>query len=273
MESARLMEKTMHVSVAGAGLFVKMYAHISAQASEERATLVFLHEALGSVGQWKSFPYELCKATGCDGIVYDRKGHGKSSPMDAPRSPDFYTEEAERYLAGLLDTLNIRRPLLVGHSDGATIALKFASSFPDRPVGVISEAAHVIIEDITLEGIREARGLYESTDLGVKLSRYHGDKTDDVFRAWADTWLSPELASWNMLEDLHAVRCPVLVVQGADDQYGSRQQVDLIAAHVSGHSEIFWIENCGHVPHLEKRVAVVERMGEFISAGRSLAFP
>lgn len=265
MESTHMMEKTMHVPVDGAGLFVKMYAHISEHAAEERPTLVFLHEALGSVGQWKSFPYELCKAAGCDGIVYDRKGHGKSSPMDATRTPDFYTQEAELYLAGLLDALNIRRPLLVGHSDGATIALKFASSFPDRPIGVISEAAHVIIEDITLEGIREARGLYEHTDLGAKLSRYHGEKTDDVFRAWADTWLSPELASWDMLEDLHAVRCPVLIIQGAGDQYGSRQQVDLIAQHVSGPSEIFWIENCGHVPHLEKRGAVIEKMSEFIT--------
>ena len=265
MNAPRLMEKTMHVSVGGAGLFVKMYAHISEHAAEKRPTLVFLHEALGSVGQWKSFPYELCKAAGCDGIVYDRKGHGKSSPMDGPRTPDFYAEEAELYLAGLLDALNIRRPLLVGHSDGATVALKFASSFPGRPVGVISEAAHVIIEDITLEGIREARGLYERTDLGAKLSRYHGDKTDDVFRAWADTWLSPELASWDMLEDLHAVRCPVLVIQGAGDQYGSRRQVDLIAEHVSGPSEIVWIENCGHVPHLERRAAVIEKMSEFIT--------
>lgn len=265
MDTTRLMEKAIHVPVHGAGLFVKMYAHISEDMAEERPTLVFLHEALGSVGQWKSFPYELCKAAGCDGIVYDRKGHGKSSPMDASRTPDFYTEEAEQYLAGLLDALNIHRPLLFGHSDGATIALKFASSFPDRPVAVISEAAHVIIEDITLEGIREARGLYERTDLGAKLSRYHGDKTDDVFRAWADTWLSPELASWDMLEDLHAVRCPVLIMQGADDQYGSRLQVDLIAEHVSGPSDIFWIENCGHVPHLEKRAVVIERMCEFIA--------
>ncbi|MBN1447542.1 MAG: alpha/beta hydrolase [Bacteroidetes bacterium] len=264
MPASRIMEKSLHVPVAGAGLFVKMYAHISERTGEDRPTLVFLHEALGSVGQWKSFPYELCKATGCDGLVYDRKGHGKSSPMDKPRSADFYAEEAVCYLAGLLDTLNVRHPLLVGHSDGATIALKFAASFPERSVAVISEAAHVIIEDVTLDGIQEARRQYESTDLGQKLSRYHGDKTDSVFRAWADTWLSPELASWDMLGDLHGIRCPVLVVQGAGDQYGSRRQVDAIAEHVSGPAEVLWLEHCGHVPHLEKRTAVIEAFGSFI---------
>lgn len=263
--STRIMERSMHITVQDAGLHVKLLSHISVETDELRPTLVFLHEALGSVGQWKSFPYELCKATGCDGVVYDRQGHGRSSPVTKPRRLDFYRLEAETFLIGLLDALNIRRPLLVGHSDGATIALTFASMFPERTVAVVSEAAHVIIEEITLQGIREARTQYASTDLPVKLARYHGDRTDALFTAWADTWLDPGLSDWDMLPALRAITCPVLVVQGSEDAYGSRRQVDLIDQNVSGESEILWLEDCGHVPHLQARPRVLEGMGDFIS--------
>ncbi|MDT8324971.1 MAG: alpha/beta hydrolase [Bacteroidota bacterium] len=260
----RIMEKKMHVTVRDAGLYVTLYAHINEHPGEQRATLVFLHEALGSVGQWKSFPYELCRASACDGIVYDRKGHGKSSPMTAPRGLDFYREEATEYLPGLLAALNVRRPLLVGHSDGATIALTHAALFPGQCVGVISEAAHVIIEDVTVQGIREAKQLFMNTDLREKLMRYHGEKTDAVFAAWADTWLDPGLKDWDMLEVLERVTCPVLVVQGENDQYGSRRQVDLIDQHVAGSSELLWLEDCGHVPHLQARARVLAAMTDFI---------
>ncbi|MCB2205423.1 alpha/beta hydrolase [bacterium] len=259
-----MMARRMHIGVADAGLHVKMYAHVNEDTQAQRPTLIFLHEALGSVEQWKSFPYELCQATGCDGVVYDRKGHGKSSPMTEPRRLDFYQLESEIYLQGLLDALNIRRPLLVGHSDGATIALMYASLFPERCDAVISEAAHVLIEDITLDGIREAKKLYGETDLRGKLQRYHGNNTDDVFSAWADTWLAPGLAEWDMLDDLQSIRCPVMVVQGEDDHYGSRRQVDAIEAHVAGSSEVLWLSQCGHVPHLQARPRVLDAMHTFI---------
>jgi pimeloyl-ACP methyl ester carboxylesterase len=126
-----IAERTLHLDVCDASIYVKLLLHRSPETKEQYSTLVFLHEALGSVGQWKSFPRELCSATGCDGVVYDRSGHGQSSPMRKPRDLHFYREEAEIVLPALLTALNIRRPLLVGHSDGATIALKFASSFPD----------------------------------------------------------------------------------------------------------------------------------------------
>ncbi|MBE0644675.1 MAG: alpha/beta hydrolase [Bacteroidetes bacterium] len=257
MENTRIIERQFHVPVGDDGLFVKLLLHASPESEEVRPTWVFLHEALGSVGQWKSFPFELCKASGCDGIVYDRVGSGHSTPQRKAWDLDFYREEAEVYLHGLLQALNVRRPLLFGHSDGATIALKFASSFPDSVVGVVSEAAHVVIEDVTINGIRDARERFQTTDLPMKLARFHGEKTATLFSSWADTWLDPALAEWNMLDDLHAIRCPVLIVQGDEDDYGSRKQVDAIAEHVRGQSDILWLHGTGHSPHLQTRPIVL----------------
>jgi pimeloyl-ACP methyl ester carboxylesterase len=256
-EDARIIERQFHIPVADGGLFVKMLLHATPESEEVRPTWVFLHEGLGSVGQWKSFPYELCAATGCDGIVYDRVGHGRSTPMRKARDEQFYQEEAKVYLPGLLHEMNVHRPLLFGHSDGAVIALKYASSFPDRTVGVVSEAAHVIIEDVTQKGIRDAYAQYISTNLPEKLSRFHGEKTDAMFHAWADTWLDPVCADWNMLEDLKAIRCPVLIVQGDRDQFGSRRQVDAIVENVLGETGVLWLHDVGHVPHLNARAVVI----------------
>jgi pimeloyl-ACP methyl ester carboxylesterase len=263
--SDSILERAMHIEVNGDSIYVKLLLHRSPETEKHRPTLVFLHEALGSVGQWKSFPRELCQATSLDGVVYDRVGHGQSSPMRKPRDLRFYHEEAEAVLPDLFAALNIRRPLLVGHSDGATIALKYASSFPDATEGVVSMAAHVIIEDITLEGIRDAQRLYTETDLRAKLARYHGDKTDAVFSAWADTWLQPGMKQWHMLDDLKRITCPVLIVQGERDAYGSRAQVDAIAEHVRGKHEILWLKDCGHVPHLEERQKVIAAASRFIA--------
>lgn len=255
-EPTRIIERQFHVPLGEDGLFVKLLLHASPESEEIRPTWVFLHEALGSVGQWKSFPYELCRLTGCDGVVYDRVGNGKSTPLRKAWDLDFYRVEAE-VLSALLEALNIRRPLLFGHSDGATIALKFAATFPDRVEGVVSEAAHVIIEDVTVQGISNARVQFHTTDLPAKLSRYHGEKTDALFRSWADTWLDPALADWNMLDDLHAIRCPVLIIQGDRDDYGSRRQVDAIAENVSGAVQILWLHGTGHSPHLQARPLVM----------------
>ena len=261
----RIIERQFHVDVAGDSLFVKLLLHASPEAEELRPTWVFLHEALGSVGQWKSFPFEICRATGCDGIVYDRVGHGLSAPMRRPRDFEFYRDEAEVYLHGLLQELNVRRPLLFGHSDGATIALKYASMFPDGVVGAVSEAAHVIIEDVTVAGIQEAKILYAETDLRAKLSRYHGDKTDAVFGAWVGTWLDPAYEDWHMLDDLRSIHCPLLLIQGDEDHYGTRRQVDLIKERVGGPVELLWIGGTGHIPHLQSRALVVSETARWAS--------
>jgi pimeloyl-ACP methyl ester carboxylesterase len=175
----------------------------------------------------------------------------------------FYDDEADTLLA-LLEREQIARPVLFGHSDGATIALAFAGRHPDVPRAVISEAAHVIIEQITIDGIRDAAEAYERTDLPQKLARYHGDKTDAVFYAWADTWRAEEAIQWEMRETLRAVRCPVLAVQGEDDAYGSPAQLDTIALECAGPVEVLLIPRCGHVPHLQMREMLVERSAAFI---------
>ncbi len=264
MKHHDIAERSLHLTVGVDSLYVKLLTHTSPEIGKHRPTLVFLHEALGSAAQWKSFPRELCQVTGCDGVVYDRVGHGQSSPMLKERDVWFYNDEAECVLPALLKELNIRNPILVGHSDGGTIALKYASSFPDDVAAVVSEAAHVIIEDITLQGIRDAQVLYREKDLRRKLARYHGDKTDTVFSAWADTWLQPGVEEWNMLEDLTAIRCPVLVIQGDGDTHGTRAQVDAIMENVAGPRSLLWIQGCGHVPHLEARRQVLHSIQEFI---------
>jgi pimeloyl-ACP methyl ester carboxylesterase len=259
-----MIERSMHLSLHGHSVYVKILSHASADPTESAPTLVFLHEALGSVAQWKHFPRAVCEATGCDGVVYDRVGHGQSSVMKHARSMDFYKDEAEVMLPALLEELGIHRPILLGHSDGATIALWHAAAFPTNPVAVISMAAHVLIEERTVQGIRDARILYDTTDLRSRLARYHGDKTDSVFSAWADTWLAPNSEEWHMLDLLPRITTPVLVVQGDEDNYGSRAQVDAIAGRVAGAQEVFWIEGCGHVPHLEARDVLIERIASFL---------
>lgn len=261
-DGAPILQRAVRVTAGGAGLYVRLYAH--SDAATDRPTLVFLHEALGSVGQWKSFPATLCAATGCDGLAYDREGHGQSDPMRAPRTTDFYRREAGEVLPELLAALGVRAPVLVGHSDGGTIALYHAALFPGAPRAVVSEAAHVIIEEATVRGIREARRIYESTDLHAKLARYHGDKTAAVFHAWADTWLAPECADWHMLDVLTSIRCPLLLVQGEDDEYGTAAQFDAITGCVAGPVETCMIPDCGHVPHLQAREVVIRRIAEFL---------
>jgi pimeloyl-ACP methyl ester carboxylesterase len=228
-------------------------------------TLVFLHEGLGSVGQWRDFPSLLCERTGLPALVYDRWGYGKSDPFTLPRPASYLHDEALAGLPDVLDECGIGRAILVGHSDGGSIALIFASTRPERVRAVITEAAHVFVESVTLEGIRDAVKVYASTDLGKRLERYHGDKTDLVFHGWADTWLSPEFRDWNIEEFLPGVRCPVLVIQGIDDRYGTPAQVSAIERQVSGPASSLLIR-CGHIPHAEAQAQVLEGMARFIES-------
>ncbi len=217
-------------------------------------TLVFLHEGLGSIGQWRHFPAELCARTGLPGLVYERWGYGRSDPLTGPRPDDYLHREAQDSLPEVLAACGIADPpILFGHSDGGSIALLFAAAHPEQTRAVVCEAAHVFIEEECLAGIRLAVAAYEQGPLRDGLRRYHGANTETMFRGWGDTWLRPTRRHWNVAAELPRIACPTLIIQGADDEYATRAQMDAIAAGMSGPTEILWLPDCAHVPHHQAR--------------------
>lgn len=227
----------------------------------ENTILVFLHEALGSIAQWKSFPQQLCNELQLNGIMYERRGHGASSPLVKVRDENYLQEYAWQELPTLLDRIISidKKIILVGHSDGASIALLYAAKYPRQVIGVVSMAAHVIVEKETLAGIIPAVKAYELGKLDG-LKKYHGEKTDTLFYAWADTWNLPVYIHWTICEEIESINQPVLAMQGVDDQYGTYEQLKRIETHVSGDVELEFIKNCGHHPHLEQPTFVIERI-------------
>ncbi|KKO60919.1 2-succinyl-6-hydroxy-2,4-cyclohexadiene-1-carboxylate synthase [Janthinobacterium sp. KBS0711] len=225
--------------------------------------LVFLHEGLGCCAMWKDFPAQLCQATGCRGLLYDRHGYGQSSPLTARRQlhylHDYALCELPQVLAALLPGQD---HFLVGHSDGGSIALIYAAQQPPRLRGIITEAAHVFVEGITLDGIRVADAAFGAGKLRA-LAKYHGDKTESIFKAWSDTWLSYGFQFWNIEYLLPSVECPALVVQGSEDQYGSAAQVDTIVAQALNAMPAM-VEQCGHTPHQEQPQALLALMEGFL---------
>jgi pimeloyl-ACP methyl ester carboxylesterase len=229
-------------------------------------TLIFLHEGLGSISQWRDFPLAVSLATSLPAVIYERRGHGNADPLDAPCSARYLHEEALQSLPEVLRQLQIDDAILIGHSDGGSIALIFAAVRPEKVRGIITEAAHVFVEEVTLAGIREAVRIYTSTDLPDRLYRHHGRNAETVFRSWSDTWLSPAFRDWNIEEYLPGVCCPALVIQGRDDEYGTPAQVEAIVSGVSGPAEPMIVADCGHVPHLQAREKVLAEMTRFILA-------
>jgi len=236
----------------------------TAEPAPGRPVLVFLHEGLGSIRQWRDFPAKLAEATGCRGVVYSRYGYGQSDVLEAPREVTFMHDEARIALPAFLQELGIREPVLVGHSDGASISLIHAGS--GHPVrGVVVEAPHVFIEEFNLASIVEARKAFDSTDLRERLGKYHRDP-EKTFRGWSEAWLSPAFREWNIESFLPGIRCPVMAIQGFDDQYGSMEQLDRIARQVGGPCELVKLEQCGHAPHKDQAGAVLNAMQRFIES-------
>lgn len=227
-------------------------------------TIVFLHEGLGSAPQWKEFPARLSALTGCGFLAYSRWGYGGSDARPRPWPADFLEEEAAVVLPAVLDAMGLTRPVLFGHSDGGTIALMYGAAFPDGARGIISEAAHVMLEDIGIQGIARARDRFLHGDLRARLRSQHGDHVEDTVLGWTDRWLRPESRDWDIRARLRAVRCPVLVIQGRDDDFGTLDQVDAIAANVTGPAETVVLDNCGHIPHKEKPRHVLTAAARFI---------
>jgi len=233
----------------------------------QKPVLVFLHEGLGSIRQWKDFPQKICNFFNLQGLIYDRYGYGFSDILQESRKTNFLHDEAMIYLPSLIKNLKIPNKLiLIGHSDGATIALIYASKFSDKLFCVISEAAHVMLEDISLNGIQKIKENYQASEsLRKMILKYHPDKADNMFYSWVNTWLSPEFKSWNIEKLLTGINVPVLAIQGDRDEYGSFVQLASIKKNVPSLVEIFYIPDCGHTPHLQAQDVVLIKMCTFIS--------
>jgi pimeloyl-ACP methyl ester carboxylesterase len=225
--------------------------------------LVMLHEGLGSVSTWREFPEQLARATGCRTLVYSRHGYGRSSPLDAPRRVDYMHEEARVWLPAILKRLGVREPVLFGHSDGASIALINAAAPDSEVAGIIALAPHVKVEDLTVRSIDEARTAYLETDLRARLSRHHAN-VDSAFWGWNRIWLDPAFRSWNIEKLLPSIRCPILAIQGEDDEYGTMEQIDSISRTASGAKSLA-LPACRHSPHRDQPRAVLAAAKEFVA--------
>jgi pimeloyl-ACP methyl ester carboxylesterase len=232
--------------------------------ARDAPVLILLHEGLGSIALWRDFPAKLAQATGCPAVVYSRWGYGRSDALAGPRNVDYMHREALDTLPELRAQLGLDDAILVGHSDGASIALIHAGSgrWPVR--AIVLEAPHVFVEDVSITSIAAARTAYETTELRQRLARYHAD-VDSAFRGWNDIWLDAAFRAWNIEEYLAGARCPVLAIQGADDEYGTLQQLDAIGRGVAGPFERLVLPECRHSPHRDQENAVLAAISRFIA--------
>ncbi len=236
------------------------------QQSPRGPTLVLLHEGLGSVAMWKKFPEQLALHTGCSVFAWSRAGYGNSDKTELPRVPGYMHPEALEVLPAVLNFLDVPEVVLLGHSDGASIALIHAGGVrDDRVKALIVMAPHVFIEQICVEQIARARSAYESGDLRERLAKYHAH-VDHVFWGWNDIWLHPDFPAWNIEPYLANIRVPVLVIQGADDEYGTLAQVHAVRNQVPGRVDTLILSDCGHSPHRDQPAATLEGIGRFLHA-------
>ncbi len=252
-------EKREFVTIAG-----KQLETLLIEAREESApTIVMLHEGLGSIALWKDFPQRLAKCTGCGVLVYSRYGHGNSDRLLEKRPVSFMHHEAQVVLPGLLSAFGIARPILLGHSDGGSIALIYAGTFPKSPRALILEAPHVFVEDLGVESIAAATVSFQATDFREKLARYHAH-VDETFWGWNDIWLDPAFRSWNIESFLDSIRCPILCIQGEQDEYGTPAQVQAVASRVPD-TEIVMLGDCRHSPHRDQREKTLDLIRDFVA--------
>jgi pimeloyl-ACP methyl ester carboxylesterase len=247
----------LKLSVNGHTLEVHRIAASQAHAPE----LVFLHEGLGSISLWKDFPARVAGATGCGVTVYSRYGNGHSDPLTEPRSVRYMHDEALRSLPDLLTQLEIENPILVGHSDGGSIALIYAGAH-DHVRGLVLLAPHVFVEDLSVSSIAEAKVKFETTNMPEKLARHHRDPAA-TFWGWNNIWLHPDFRRWNIEEYLPRITCPILAIQGVDDQYGTMAQVQAIARQSGGPVEVLALADCRHSAHRDQAEAVLEAITKF----------
>jgi pimeloyl-ACP methyl ester carboxylesterase len=231
-------------------------------ADARRPELVFLHEGLGSLSMWRDFPAQVARATGCSAVVTSRYGYGRSDPLAGPRTVRYMHDEALIALPELLDVLAPDRPILVGHSDGGSIALILAGAGLRPLAGVVTLAAHVMVEDLTVASIEAANAAFETTNLRARLAPYHAD-VDSAFLGWNRIWLDPAFRAWNIEEYLPTIGCPVLAIQGEDDEYGTMEQMRRIGAKVAD-VRLLKLEACRHSPHRDQPDAVIDAITRFV---------
>ncbi len=259
------MGNTFHVPILGNRLRVQKIRVTEKSGQQNRPTLVFLHEGLGCIEHWKDFPKTLCTITRLNGLVYDRKGYGGSDPFKGTWPKNYLINEATVDLPKVLSSCGIDKTILIGHSDGGSIALLAAATNKQLVRGAITEAAHIFVENITVHGIQQFMEFYNSDpELKKKLSRYHGVNTNQVVQRWANTWLNPDFRDWNIESFLPEISCPLLVIQGENDEYATVRQVKRIVEQVKGPVSWEIIPNCSHVPHFQASAHVLALMSSFI---------
>lgn len=232
----------------------------------DRPIIVFLHEGLGSISMWRDWPEKMCQELNCRGLVYSRYGYGQSTPRkpNELRDIDYLHHEAIQDMPRIFNALGIanEKLILFGHSDGGSIALLFAALSPQNVAAIAIAAPHIYVEDITLEGIRVAKEVYQSTDLSKRLGRHHIDP-DSVFWSWNDTWLTPKFAKWNIEQEVKTIKCPILALQGEGDEYGTLDQIFDIEK-LNANAVAVKIAECGHSPHKDQPQLVIKTVAEFL---------
>ncbi len=255
-------DKPLRLTVDGAVLEARAVGPAPASAP----TIVLLHEGLGCVALWRDVPERLAAATGCGVFAYSRQGYGGSDPCDLPRPLDYMTDEAVRVLPQVLDGIGFRRGVLVGHSDGASIAALHAGLVGDRRVaGIVLMAPHFFTEPQGLASIAEAKAAYDQGDLRDRLARYHSH-VDNTFRGWNYSWLNPDFEAWNIEAPLADVGVPVLAIQGKQDQYGTRAQITAVEDGVPGAVQVAMLDDCRHAPFIDQPQRTLDLIAEFVAA-------
>lgn len=258
----------MQVPIDWAGRAVHVEAQWIAPERTAVPLVVFLHEGLGSLAMWRDFPQRLCSAAGVRGLVYSRPGYGRSTPRvrDEAWGLDFMHRQAHEVLPALLAALDVDttrdKPWLFGHSDGGSIALLYAAKFAAHIAGAIVLAPHIVVEDLSVTSIAKTRAAYLGTDLRERLARYHDDP-DSAFWGWNDIWLHPPFRQWSIESEIEAIACPLLAVQGIDDEYGTLEQIRGIRRHVP-QAELLELPQCGHSPHKDQPAAVIAAASAFM---------
>ena len=248
-----------HIKIGGRAIEVRMIPG----AATGCPPVVFLHEGLGCVSLWREFPDHVARQVGAPAMAYSRFGYGTSDGLSGPRSPEFMHQEALEVLPALLDALGIEAPILIGHSDGASIALIHAAASRRKTTALVLMAPHVMVEPVCVESIARVTETYERTDLKARLARHHKN-VDDAFLGWSRIWLDPRFRTWTLAKEASALTLPTLLIQGEDDEYGTLAQLDAIAEVAKGPVQRLVLRDCGHAPHRDQEAQVLEAIAGFV---------